>query len=470
MDQRRWENITKARLSYERGETVTSDYPIEAFFEVAARCNLRCQMCAINYDSRYTPRSGRPPFFEPSLFERLRPIFPSLHRAYLFGLGEPTLNKHLVEYIRELSELGVEVWFNTNATLIDEQKAEEIAAAGADRITVSIDGATALTYEAIRRGATFDSVTRGIRALVDAGRRYGKPHVNLSFVAMSSNIGELPSLVDFCAEVGATGVHVEPLFQQPASGELMDHYSRENLGACNASDVAAIFARAHERAEQLGVSLATRFAGERETFDYVERARSTRAEWACSEPWSSIWVTSAGEVRTCCVNDHVFGNLFEQSFEEIWNGEPYRAFRASHVAREIAHGCGNCIRNGRVRQSPFFRTIRRVTYAPLFKEWPSASDDDPIVIANPLSGETTNDPLVVSGTIDASLDRVDVELMIDETPVANFGDRAEGEANAFTLRVPIEYVTEGAHVVWVRVQGSERGYGHREVFLWRPES
>jgi MoaA/NifB/PqqE/SkfB family radical SAM enzyme len=470
MDQRRWNNITRARLSYERGDTVTSDYPIEAFFEIAARCNLHCQMCAINYDSRYAPRSGRPPFFEPNLFERLRPIFPSLHRAYLFGLGEPTLNKHLVEYIGELSSLGVEVWFNTNATLIDEEKAEAIARAGAQRITVSIDGATAETYETIRRGAKFDSVTRGIRALIDAGRRYGRPQVNLSFVARSSNVGEIPALVDFCAEVGATGVHVEPLFQQPTSGDLMDHYSRENLGVRDANEVAEIFADAHERAARQGVALATRFTGQREKFDYVEHAKSIRAEWACSEPWSSIWVTSAGEVRTCCINDYTFGNLFEQTFEEIWNGAPYRAFRAAHVAREIAEGCGNCVRNGRVRQSPFFRTIQRVTYTPLFKELPPASAGDPITIENPAGGATTSDPLVVNGSLSASLDRVDVELMIDETPIANFGDRGEFDGDAFTLRAPIGYVTEGAHVVWARLRGDARGYGHREVFLWRPNA
>src|SRR6266571_2578609 len=138
MNQQRWSNVASARDEYEHG---------------AERANLRCQMCAINYDSRYQPHSGRPPYFEPDLFVRLRPIFPSLVRAYLFGLGEPTLNRHLVDYIAELASAGVEVWFNTNATLIDEEKADAIARAGASKITVSIDGATASTYETIRRGA-----------------------------------------------------------------------------------------------------------------------------------------------------------------------------------------------------------------------------------------------------------------------------------------------------------------------------
>src|SRR5438045_8797304 len=127
MDQRRWSNISSARSAYDAAANTINSWPIEAFFEIAARCNLRCQMCAINYDSRYQPRSGRPPFFEPELFARLRPIFPSLLRAYLFGLGEPTLNRHLVDYIRELSAAGVEAWFNPHATPHDSKQAEEIA-------------------------------------------------------------------------------------------------------------------------------------------------------------------------------------------------------------------------------------------------------------------------------------------------------------------------------------------------------
>src|SRR5256885_2317648 len=86
VDERRWLDVSFARSAYESATEAIDSWPIEAFFEVAARCNLRCQMCAINYDSRYQPRSGRPPFFEPDLFARLRPIFPSLLRAYLFGL------------------------------------------------------------------------------------------------------------------------------------------------------------------------------------------------------------------------------------------------------------------------------------------------------------------------------------------------------------------------------------------------
>lgn len=459
MDNRRWSNITANRQSYDRADGIAGDAPIEAFFEVAARCNLHCQMCAINFDSRYKPRSGRPPFFEPDLFSRLRPIFPSLHRAYLFGLGEPTLNKHLPDFIRELSSHGVEVWFNTNATLIDDARAEELAAAGAERITVSIDGATAETYETIRRGAKFEAVIRGIRALVDAGRRHGRPRVNLSFVAMKSNLHEIPALIELCAELGAYGVHIEPLYFQGGSPDLIDHYDRENLGSCNAS---RFFDVAQRRAGELGLQLGTRFKNVEE-YDFVEAVKKERPSWMCSEPWSSIWVTSAGEVRTCCTNDVMFGNLFEESIGEIWNGERFRRFREQHARHEIAEGCNNCMLNGRVRNSPFFRATERVTYAP----FPIArAEGDPIItFHSPRAGDTVTDPLIISGT--AHIDPLDIELVINDVPVANLHDAGWFDGANFVAAIELPFLSEGAHILSAQRRGEHAGYEHRQLFFRR---
>jgi MoaA/NifB/PqqE/SkfB family radical SAM enzyme len=470
MDKRRWSNVTEARQQYERRDERAGSYPIEAFFEVAARCNLRCQMCAINYDPRYAAVGGQPPFFEPDLFARLRPIFPSLVRAYLFGLGEPTLNKHLVDYVRELATLGVEVSFNTNATLIDDAKAEALAAAGADRIVVSIDGATAETYETIRRGAKFEAVLRGIRALAAARQRHGgKPHVALSFVAMSQNVDEMPAMIDLCAELGAEGLHVEPLYYDPASRDLNELYARENLGA-SGSRVDALFDETIAKANDRGIAFGSRFIDERDDFDYIAQSKRTNVDWTCSEPWSAIWVTSAGDVRTCCLNGLSFGNLFEQTFDEIWNGEPYRRFRAQHARREVANGCGSCVTNGRVRQSPYFDTVKRVTYRPLFRELPPVMSSDPVTIETPLAGTTVTDPLIVTGRMARDAEPVLLELMIDETPVANFRASALIDRDAFAFSLDVSFVSEGAHIIWARRCGETGGFAHRQVFLWRPES
>lgn len=455
MDRHRWNNVTRARLAYESGAVRAGDAPLEAFFEVSARCNLRCTMCAINFDSRYQPKSGRPPYFRPELFAKLRPIFPSLLKAYLFGLGEPTLNPHLIDYITELSSAGAEVGFNTNATIIDEAKADAIARAGAHYVTVSIDGTTPATYEAIRRGASFDDVIRGIRALCDASRRYGNPRVDLSMVAMRANVEEVPALVALAAECGVAGVHVEPLFAQVGSPDLDEHYARENLGVVDPSRIRDLFDESRALATTHGIRFGSRFnEASVAHFDYVEAAKTITTDWACSEPWSAIWVTSAGEVRTCCVNEVSFGNLNEQSFDAIWNGAAFRRLRDQHRRRTEADGCGNCIANGRKRNSPYFRATEPVTYHPSFASLPPPAPDDPVVFHSPTPGRTVLAPLEVRGHA-----ATDIELLLDHTPFAHVrGD--------FALRADLPYVSEGAHMLWGRDPGG-RGWGWREVHLWR---
>jgi MoaA/NifB/PqqE/SkfB family radical SAM enzyme len=427
-------------------------------------------MCAINHDSRYRNDSGRPRLFAPDLFERLVSAFPTLVRAYLFGLGEPLLNPHMIDYIERLSSSGVEVWFNTNGTLIDNVLADRIAAAGADRITVSIDGATQATYERIRRGARFEDVTRGIRALARAGRLCGRPKVNLSFVAMRSNIRELPMLADLCADLGATGIHVEPLYgqQQP---ELERHYAEENLGTVDHGLIEECLAETVERARTRGIDVASRFLSGNGSFDYVERSAEMRVGWPCSEPWSSIWVTAAGEVRTCCINETSFGSLFEDDLRSIWNGEAFRRFRGQHAARGAAvpEGCGNCIRNGRPRHSPFFRAVEPVTYRPL--EFEPVSGETPAMIRWPQAGDVVTDPLVVTGRRLTRDHAVRWEMMIDREQVGYVDESCLTESGAFVVHGPVPYLTEGVHVLWFRERGRAdgRGWGHREVHFRRGE-
>jgi MoaA/NifB/PqqE/SkfB family radical SAM enzyme len=469
MDAHRWRNISKARNAYLSNLLVIDAYPIEAFFEVAARCNLRCQMCAINFDVRYRGRGERPPFFTPELFARLKPIFPTLHRGFLFGLGEPTLNPHLIEFVDELSRNGAEVCFNTNATLMTQQRADEIAKAGAARVTVSIDGASAGTYESIRHGAAFEQVVAGIRALVSARERFGNPEVDLSFVAMASNIHELPALLELASSWGASAVHVEPLLGQVGSTELDEHYERENLGTVDPSEVAAHLRDAAAIALDRRVLLASRLFSAKE-YEYMsEVSRQSEAAFSCSEPWASIWVTSSGEVRTCCINDTSFGNLYQASFEEIWNGNRFRAFRAQHAKQQVATGCANCVRNGRVRSSTFFRPTQAVTYKPYFVAVPKPAIDDPVSLSAPAAGATSIGTILVAGALAPGAHASMFELMLGYTPVANLGEATFSNNTQFRMRLNLPYLTEGAHVMWVRKAGdSSAGWSYRDFFFWRP--
>lgn len=239
MDVARWSSLVALDAAYRDGATHLPAGPLELYVEVAARCNLRCRMCPITVDPRYQPQSGGPGLFPEELFERLEPLLPTLRRVYLQGLGEPTLHPRLVDFTARLATAGVEVWVTTNGTLVDEALAESLARAGLARVTVSLDGATAATYERVRVRGRFADLRRGLLALGAARRRHGRPALHLSLIGMASNLHELEALVDLCAEVGGDGVSLEALY-------AWEHPDLEAF--------AALVEGARRRAERLGLA------------------------------------------------------------------------------------------------------------------------------------------------------------------------------------------------------------------------
>jgi MoaA/NifB/PqqE/SkfB family radical SAM enzyme len=91
---------------------------------------------------------------------------PDLEQVTLQGLGEPLLHPDLVAMVTAAKHRGLRVGFNTNGTLLTPDKAEALVAAGTDWMHVSMDGATAATFEHIRHGARFDQVLQNLRRLV----------------------------------------------------------------------------------------------------------------------------------------------------------------------------------------------------------------------------------------------------------------------------------------------------------------
>ena len=72
--------------------------------------------------------------------------------------GEPLLNPKILEFIDLAKKAGViEVSINTNATTLDEKKAEKLINSGLDQIIFSFDGGSKKTYEKMRPGRFKDN-------------------------------------------------------------------------------------------------------------------------------------------------------------------------------------------------------------------------------------------------------------------------------------------------------------------------
>src|SRR3954454_1731965 len=117
--------------------------------EVSGACNLRCRMCLVRYAPGVGRREGALAYED---FLALVDSLPDLRRLTLQGLGEPLLSPHLLDMIRHAARRGVHVGFNTNGVLLSPGVAGELVAAGAGHVHVSLDGASAATYEDVRHG------------------------------------------------------------------------------------------------------------------------------------------------------------------------------------------------------------------------------------------------------------------------------------------------------------------------------
>lgn len=167
--------------------------------------------------------------------------------------------------------------------------------------------------------------------------------------------------------------------------------------------------------------------------------------------------------------------LCRQSFEEIWNGPAYQAFRGRHLDGGGAPGCGPCVANGRRRLSPWFAAVAPGTARPLAPDVATAAPPRAPWLDGPLDGETVTDPLVVTGRVrrwdprrllfgGRWLPRLDLD---SERLPELAGALIDGDRFVATVRAP--YLTEGAHVLSL-ARGGDRGPGwsRRTVLFRRP--
>jgi radical SAM protein with 4Fe4S-binding SPASM domain len=297
-------------------------------------------MCLVRYRPPVNKITGAMP---AAMFRGLVDDLPGLRQLTLQGLGEPLLAPDLMTMIRYARQRGIRVGFNSNATLLNARRAAELVDSGLNWLHVSLDGADAATFEAIRDGASFDVVVTNLTGLVAAKRAAGSatPWIRVVFVAMRRNIAQLPDLVNLLGRIGVSELRVQNLSHtfadtEPSGAyrEIRDYTTAEALWTGADREAAGTaFAAARRAAARNGLLL--RLPG-----------IDGRAGGGCTWPWDGAYVTSQGVVQPCCMvmgDDRVaLGRLDEQSFSEIWTGPAYREFRrrlAGDDPPEVCRGC-----------------------------------------------------------------------------------------------------------------------------------
>ena len=136
---------------------------------VTDKCNLRCVYCMPVEGLPWLKRDEILDYEEIARVVRVMAKM-GLRRLRITG-GEPLVRRDLSSLIRMLSAIdGIEnIALSTNAVLLEDQ-AEELKAAGVDRVNISLDSLRADRADTIaRRPGTLDKVLRGLAAAEAVG-------------------------------------------------------------------------------------------------------------------------------------------------------------------------------------------------------------------------------------------------------------------------------------------------------------
>src|SRR4051812_45076387 len=316
--------------------------------EPVGQCNLRCQMCPIQF-RRDGPPHGPPAFMDFAKFTRLVDEFPDLKELQLQGLGEPMMHPRFFDMVAYASGKGVKVGTNSNMTLLNARRAEQCVTSGLAELHVSIDGATAATYEGIRVRAHFDRVLRNVEMLIEARRRLSSPTPTLRMVvvAMRRNLHEFPDLVRLAHRLGIDTMFVQHLCHDFGESSLPERdkpmrefVDDETLVGEDPERVKRYFGEARAAARELGINLRLPRTSPR------AHPAGTPGPDRCDWPWRGAYVSYDGLAMPCCMvatPDRInLGSMVGRGVEAIWNGPDYQAFRDALSSDSPPEVCRSC--------------------------------------------------------------------------------------------------------------------------------
>ena len=213
--------------------------------------------------------------------------------------------------------------------------------ANISEIIFSIDGATAQTYEEIRRGGKWERLSKNLDLLASMKREANQtqPAVRINFTCMQTNIDELPAMVDFAADRHAASLHVRHLVS------YADDSYRDELAYRGLFNARADEARRKAAARRIQLFLPDRIPETSQSpksclTDGSNLRRPAEANPYCLLPWFQAIISWNGDYRVCSL--HTVGNLREQSFNEIYNSPKMQEIRSAMLWRKATSCSWNC--------------------------------------------------------------------------------------------------------------------------------
>jgi len=277
---------------------IVSEFPMHLDIETTNACNLRCPFCATTFKNWGPYKKG---FLDFALFERIidEGIDNGLCSVKLSFRGEPLLHPDIAKMISYAKKRGIiDIYFNTNATLLDKDRINQLIDSGLDRISISFEGINKEIYEKYRVGAEYEAVVGNIKRLrhIRDNKKSIYPQIRIQTILYPELKEEFSIYVKFWQEF--------------------------------ADEVAYLDTR-HEKPD--------------------DEHKGLIADWACPFLWQRMAILWDGTLLPCLmhgIDDFSFmslGNVKEVHIKEMWRAEKISEYRQLHQSGQ-AHKLEACER------------------------------------------------------------------------------------------------------------------------------
>lgn len=281
-------------------------FPIYVESGLTNRCNHRCVFCALDWVEHGTAdiNSG---IFVRSLEDMAKNGVKSIMFA---GEGEPLLHKDAGLFARKAKEYGLDVSITTNGVNFDYQKAEEILP-NLSWIRFSVDAGTSETYSKIHRTrkSDFEDVKINIYNASQLKQKLKlEAVIGAQFLLLPENADEAVQFAELMHNLGADNVQIKPYSQHPDS---------KNKIKVDYKDYKKLEKKLEKiNSEHFRVFFRT---------ETMQRIKERFPYDACyGLPFFAL-TDARGNVIPCTLfynnPEFTYGNLYQNSFSEIWKGE-----------------------------------------------------------------------------------------------------------------------------------------------------
>jgi len=309
------------------------------FWELTARCNLKCQHCRAEAQEDYVQG-------ELSAEEILRvaaDVRKTMDPILVLTGGEPLVRPDFFQIASGCTKLFSRVALATNGTLVDESMASRIVACKVQRVSVSLDGATAETHDAFRgMPGSFEQALRGLDELKRAG-----VSLQVNATVTRHNEHELDALLDVALSHGADALHVFMLvpvgcgagiaedrrLSPQRTEEVLEWLFRKSLDLKGRLSVKATCAPQYYRImRQVAAELHVPLQHGAHGLNAVTRG--------CLAGSAVCFISRTGDVQPCGYLPLVVGNVRHNSLGDIWRDA--EVFAALRDPRRLKGKCGAC--------------------------------------------------------------------------------------------------------------------------------